>query len=69
MTSEERKEARYQRRKAAREVKRLKMLETYDFDRVVSPDALFQSAKEARRGVYWKASVQRYCMSHRRATP
>lgn len=66
MTSEERKEARYQRRKAAREVKRLKMLETYDFDRVVSPDALFQSAKEARRGVYWKASVQRYCMSHLR---
>lgn len=63
MTSNERKEARYQRRKAAREVKRLKMLETYNFDRVVSPDALFMSAKEARRGVYWKASVQRYCMS------
>lgn len=63
MTSEERKEARYQRRKAAREVKRLAMLETHNFDSVASPDALFKAAKEARRGVYWKASVQRYNMS------
>lgn len=63
MTSKDRKEIRYQRRRSAREAKRLEMLKTYNFDRVASPDALFQSAKDARRGVYWKASVQRYCMS------
>jgi hypothetical protein len=63
MTNHERQEARYQRRKARREGRRLKMLETYNFERVANPDALFRAAKEARRGVYWKASVQRYNMS------
>lgn len=39
------------------------MLETHNFDSVASPDALFKAAKEARRGVYWEASVQRYNMN------
>ncbi len=63
MTSGERREARYQRRKAKREHRRLQRLELYSFDRVVSPDALWKAAKESRRGVLWKASVQRYNMN------
>ena len=63
MNNNERKEARYQRRKAKREEKRLKVLETYNFERVTSPDALYRAAKEARREVNWKASVQRYNMN------
>lgn len=63
MTSIERKEARYQRRKAKREQRRLKLLETFNFERVCSPDSLYRAAKKARRGVYWKASVQRYNMN------
>lgn len=68
MTSFERKEARYQRRKAKREKRRLKMLETFNFDRVCSPDSLYRAAKKARRGVLWKASVQRYNMNLLRNT-
>ena len=63
MTSDERKEARYQRRKAKREQRRLEMLKSYNFDTVTSPDALYNASKSARRGVYWKASVQRYNMN------
>ncbi len=63
MTSEERKEARYRRRRAEREARRLRRLEHYNFDRVVSPDAIWKAAGESRRGVYWKASVQRYNMN------
>jgi hypothetical protein len=63
MTSAERKEARYQRRKAKREQRRRALLETFNFDRVCSPDSLYKAAKKARSGVYWKASVQRYNMN------
>lgn len=63
MTSVERKEARYQRRKAKREARRLDRLAQYNFNRVVSPDALWKAAHKSRRGVYWKASVQRYNMN------
>lgn len=63
MTSAERREARYQRRKAKREAKRLQLLETYNFERVISSDSLWKAAKASRRGVFWKVSVQRYNMN------
>lgn len=60
MTSQERKEARYHRRKAKREAIRRKRLELYTFERVIDPENLYKAAKASRRGVMWKASVQRY---------
>ena len=64
MTSEERHERRYQRRKAARDAKRREKLGKYDdFDRVASLSALNDAADEAQKGVKWKASVQRYNMT------
>ncbi len=66
MNSQERREARYQRRKAKREARRHKIMEQYNFKRVINPDSLYRAMKEARRGVYWKASVQRYNMNYLR---
>lgn len=63
MTSEERKEARYKRRKAKRKAKKKPLLDKYNFDRVVSLDSLDEAARLAARGVSWKASVQRYRMN------
>lgn len=61
MTSKERHEARYQRRKAAREAKRRKRLNEFDdFDKASSFGALISAHLDARRGVMWKASVARY---------
>jgi hypothetical protein len=61
MTSTERHEARYQRRKAAREKKRRERLDLYDdFDRVANPAALMCAHFDARRGVLWKYSPARY---------
>ena len=61
MTSEERRERRYLRRKAARDAKRRAKLSEYDdFDRVASLNSLNKAADEAQVGVAWKASVQRY---------
>lgn len=65
MTSAERHEARYQRRKAAREAKRRSKLQAYDnFDMVASPGALIRANFESRKGVMWKASVARYNVSY-----
>lgn len=64
MTSEERRERRYLRRKAARDAKRREKLSKYDnYNRVASLDALNKAADEAQKGVRWKASVQRYNMT------
>ena len=61
MNSAERHEARYQRRKAAREAKRRKRLDVYDdFDRVASIQSLIRANFDSRKGVMWKASVARY---------
>ena len=61
MTSEERKERRYQRRKAAREAKRREKIGKDDvYERVASDNSLYEAANEAAKGVTWKASVQRY---------
>lgn len=64
MTSSERREARYQRRKASRERKRRERLGQYDdFGRVVDANNLVLAFKKSQSGVSWKASVQRYEMN------
>ena len=63
MNSQERKEARYRRRKAKREQRRLKLLEAFNYERVIDPNSLYKAMKDSRSGVYWKASVQRYNMN------
>lgn len=61
MTSKERHEARYQRRKAARDAKREeKTCEALDFDQVFTFAHLYRSALCCFKGVSWKASVQAY---------
>lgn len=61
MTSEERREARYRRRvKRRAEKKEKKQSGCDDFDQVFSYGNLYQSYKKCRRGVAWKASVQKY---------
>ena len=61
MTSEERKEARFQRRRRAREAKKAeRMANCDDFSTVFSYENLYRSYRCCRRGVSWKASVQRY---------
>lgn len=61
MTSEERREARYQRRLAARQAKKKAKCSRHDkFETVFSYGNLYRSYKFCRRGVAWKASVQRY---------
>ena len=61
MTSTERHEARYRRRKAVREEKRQQLLaDALDFDRVFTFIRLYRSAIRCFRGVKWKASVQAF---------
>jgi hypothetical protein len=61
VTSVERKAARYQRRKAAREAKRNNCLMQYDdFNRIIDTDNLYASFNRSKSGVSWKESVQRY---------
>lgn len=61
MTSEERKEARYQRRKAKRDAARMKRSrECGDFEEVFSFRHLYLAGKKCAKGVYWKNSTQRY---------
>lgn len=65
MTSTERHEARYQRRKAKREEKRRNHNRKYDdFERMSSVSALIGANWAARKGVMWKASVARYNMRY-----
>lgn len=61
MTSEERREARYQRRKTRRQKKKAALYAGNDsFTQVFSYDNLYQSYKLCRRNVAWKSSVQKY---------
>ena len=61
MTSEERREARYRRRKAARERKRREYLDQYDdFDRAARTSALINAHFDSRCGVLWKYSPALY---------
>lgn len=61
MTSLERHEARYQRRKAKRLDNRRRYTQKYDdFERLSSVSALIGANWASRKGVMWKASVARY---------
>lgn len=61
MTSKERREARYQRRKAKRaERKAAHCAQNDNYGWVFSYPHLYHSYKMCRRGVGWKASVQKY---------
>jgi RNA-directed DNA polymerase len=61
MNSAERREARYQRRKAARAERKAAALREYgDFEAVFSFERLYESYRASVRGVGWKASTQRY---------
>jgi len=61
MTSEERREARYQRRVAVRKTKKEQKLSQYDnFGLITNVDNLFKSFNKCKIGVSWKESIQRY---------
>lgn len=61
MTSEERHQARYLRRVAARQQKKQsKYSQADNFERVFTFENLYAAYKECRKGVSWKASVQKY---------
>ena len=61
MTSEERHEARYQRRIAKRMEKKKRLNEQYgNFDKIISFDSLYDAFFLCRKSVSWKASTQKY---------
>ena len=60
MTSEERREIRYQRRTARRESQKQKYSKYTDFNWVFSYEHLYNSYKMCRRHVRWKASTQSF---------
>lgn len=61
MTSAERHEARYQRRRAARLAHKAELAREYGgFETVFSFEHLYRSYRESVKGVGWKASTQRY---------
>lgn len=61
MTSEERRQVRYERRMARRAEQKARRVGLCDsFDWVFSYDHLYHSYKMSRRGVAWKSSVQKY---------
>lgn len=61
MTSLERKEGRYKRRREARLAKKMESCRQYDnFDSVFTYAHLYDCYRKCRSGVSWKASVQRY---------
>lgn len=65
MTSKERRrEERYERRKAARvEKKEILYADCDDFQNIIDYRAQFSAYKKSKRGVTWKASIQRYGMN------
>lgn len=63
MTSAERHEARYQRRKAARQAKKIAFSRPYDdFNEVFTYKNLYKGYRLCSRNVKWKASIQRFLM-------
>lgn len=69
MTSDERRAARRDRRAADREKKRDEYNARYDnYAAVIDANALIEAARQSKKGVSWKASVQRYMMNLLRGT-
>lgn len=65
MTSKERKEGRYQRRKAKREAKRREFNKQYDdFDKCFSFEEIYNAFDECRKGVNWKRATKAYSINH-----
>lgn len=61
ITSQERREGRYQRRKAKREAKKLAKMQKYDdYESVFTYDNLYHSYKMCVKDVGWKPSIQKY---------
>lgn len=60
MNSEQRKAARRKRREEERARKRAERQESLTFEAVADLDNLHKAAMQSKRGVCWKASVQRY---------
>lgn len=60
MTSIERHQRRYERRRAKRELAKAKRNEHHTFEVATSFGALRRAYYQARKGTRWKASVQRY---------
>lgn len=60
MNSQERKEARYQRRRTKRELNKKKRIASCTYKRVSDVGNLYKAAQECARGTRWKSSVQRY---------
>ena len=62
MNSVERHKARRARREAKRAAKKLTAAQNYTIEQVADIDVLWKAVKRSRKGVGWKASVQKYCM-------
>ena len=62
MNSDERRAARRARREEKRAEKRRERIEGCTLERVADLNSLYDAASKAKRGVAWKASVQRYQM-------
>lgn len=60
MTSAERHEARYKRRKADRDARKARRNEGHTFETATSFEALLKSYYQCAKGTKWKASVQNY---------
>ena len=60
MTSKERKENRYQRRKQQRINKRISRAQQYNFSQLLDPKTLIQAYHKTRLNVGWKFSVQQF---------
>lgn len=63
MNSDERKAARRKRREQARQAKKKERLKDCTLENVADIDNLYIAALQSKRGVSWKASVQRYHMN------
>jgi hypothetical protein len=61
MNSDDRRRLRYERRKAARTLKKQEKIAEYDdYSHMTDGDKLYEAYKRSRRGVNWKESTQRY---------